>query len=43
MRSDADRVGDILDGIAKIKGRIVDIFDEFQADEMLQVWVIHHV
>jgi hypothetical protein len=24
MRSDADRVSDILDGIAKIKGRITD-------------------
>lgn len=43
MRSDADRVSDILDGIAKIKGRITDNVDAFQSDEMLQVWVIHHL
>jgi uncharacterized protein with HEPN domain len=43
MRSDADRVNDILDAIAKIKGRITDNVDAFQQDEMVQVWVIHHL
>ena len=43
MRSDADRVGDIADGIEKIRQRVTDSFDVFQGDEMLQVWVIHHL
>ncbi len=43
MRSDADRVSDILAAIAKIKERIVDSVDAFKQDEMLQVWVIHHL
>ena len=41
MRSDADRVGDILDAIAKIKARITVGLDVFLGDEMLQIWVIH--
>jgi uncharacterized protein with HEPN domain len=43
MRSDPDRVSDILEAIAKIKARITDSVDVFQQDEMLQVWVIHHL
>jgi uncharacterized protein with HEPN domain len=43
MRSDADRVSDILEATAKIKERITDSIDAFQRDEMLQVWVIHHL
>jgi uncharacterized protein with HEPN domain len=43
MRSDADRVSDILEAIAKIRERITDSIDAFQGDEMLQVWVIHHL
>ena len=43
MRSDADRVSDILEAIAKIGERITDSLDAFQGDEMLQVWAIHHV
>jgi hypothetical protein len=41
MRSDQDRLADILTAIAKIKERIVDGL-AFPNDEMLQVWVIHH-
>lgn len=42
MRSDANRVGDILEAIAKIKSRITN--DEaFHKDELVQVWVIHHL
>ena len=37
MRSDADRLSDILEAIAKIRERITDSIDTFQADEMLQV------
>ena len=43
MRSDADHVNDILEAVAKIRERITDQFDAFQGDEMLQVWVLHHV
>jgi uncharacterized protein with HEPN domain len=43
MRSDADRVRDILDAIARINARMPVAFDVFHADEMLQVWVIHHL
>ena len=43
MRSDTDRLNDILASIAKIKERIGDSVDVFENDEMLQVWVIHHL
>lgn len=43
MRGDPDRLSDILEAIAKIGERITDNFDAFQADEMIQVWVIHHL
>jgi uncharacterized protein with HEPN domain len=43
MRSDTDRLNDILGAIAKIEERATDCFETFQADELLQVWVIHHL
>ena len=43
MRSDADRVSDILEATAKIRERVTDDIDAFLGDEMLQVWVIHHL
>lgn len=43
MRSDADRVSDILGAIGRIKERIPDSLDAFLGDEMMQVWVIHHL
>ncbi len=43
MRSDADRLGDILGAIAKITERNPAGADAFQRDEVLQVWVIHHL
>ena len=43
MRSDADRLNDILTATAKIKERVTDRIDAFQSDEMLQVWAIHHL
>ena len=42
MSSDADRLSDILAAIAKIKERVADSL-AFQSDELLQVWVIHHL
>lgn len=43
MRSDSDRLNDILGAISKIKERVATDFDNFRGDEMLQVWVIHHL
>jgi len=43
MKSDADRLSDILEAIAKIRERITDSIDAFQGDEMLQVWVVDHL
>jgi uncharacterized protein with HEPN domain len=43
MRSDGDRVSDILEAIGKIGERVTDSIDAFQGDEMLQVWAIHHL
>ncbi len=43
MRSDADRLGDIIEAISKIRERITDGLDAFLDDDMLQVWVIHHL
>ena len=42
MRADRERRLDILEAIEKIRGRASDRKDFF-ADEMLQVWVIHHL
>ena len=42
MRSDADRLGDMLEVIAKIRERNAEDLDAFERDEMLRVWVIHH-
>lgn len=42
MRTDADRLNDILSAIAKIRERATGSLDAFECDEMLQVWVIHH-
>jgi hypothetical protein len=37
MRSDADRLADILEAVAKIRERIADSIDAFHGNEMLQV------
>jgi uncharacterized protein with HEPN domain len=43
VRTDRDRLNDILEAIAKIKARNTERLETFQSDEMLQVWVIHHL
>jgi uncharacterized protein with HEPN domain len=43
MRSDADRLSDILEASAKVRERGADSIDAFLDDEMLQVWAIHHL
>jgi uncharacterized protein with HEPN domain len=43
MRTDADRLSDILLASAKIRQRAAVSLESFEQDEMLQVWVIHHL
>lgn len=43
MRTDDGRLGDILLAIAKIKERAAGSLEAFEQDEMVQVWVIHHL
>lgn len=43
MRSDADRLADMLAAAVKIRERIPAEFESFSQEELLQVWVIHHL
>ena len=43
MRSDRERLPDILEAIAKIAQHPSIDIEAFADDEMQQVWVIHHL
>ncbi len=43
MRSDRDRLADILEAIEKIRERLPPTQEELVASEPLQVWVVHHL
>jgi len=43
MRSDRDRLRDILQALAKIETQVPRGEDVFCRDEMLQVWMVHHL
>ena len=43
MRRESERLEDILDAIAKIEEKTNTSLDNFLDDEMLQVWVLHHL
>jgi uncharacterized protein with HEPN domain len=43
VRSDSDRAADILEAIGRIRSRTKTGKAAFVADEMLQVWVVHHL
>jgi uncharacterized protein with HEPN domain len=43
VRSDRERLLDILEAIEKIEQRASADIEEFAEDEMQQVWVIHHL
>ena len=43
MRTDRDRLIDILDAIDKINERIPAEKTEFVQDELLQVWALHYL
>ena len=43
MRSDADRLRDVLDAIFAIESRTGTGRDSFDSDPLIRVWVIHHL
>ncbi len=43
MKPDAERLTDILEAIEKIELRTPSNKDDFLSDEMVQVWIIHHL
>ena len=43
MRDDLGRLSDILEAINKIESKIGNNRADFDSDEMLQVWVLHHL
>jgi uncharacterized protein with HEPN domain len=43
MRSDRERLVDILEAIEKIERHTTGGKEAFDSDELLQVWIIHHL
>jgi uncharacterized protein with HEPN domain len=43
VRSDAERLRDVLEAIGDIERRMPPERDVFLGDELLQVWAIHHI
>ncbi len=43
MRDDADRLRDVLEAIDRIQKYTPTGRDAFESDELIQVWVVHHI
>lgn len=43
MRDDRERVRDVLESIDRILAKTQQGREAFNADELLQVWVVHHL
>lgn len=43
MRNDSERLKDILDAIAQIERYSLQGRDRFEQDELVQVWIVHHL
>jgi uncharacterized protein with HEPN domain len=43
MRSDADRLQDVLEAIERIEKHAAKGKDAFHQDELLQTWILHHL
>jgi uncharacterized protein with HEPN domain len=43
MRHDRERLADILDAIAKIEGKTKKDIGLIKRDELVRVWVVHHL
>ncbi len=43
MRSDSERLKDIIDAIEKIESHASKGREVFENDELVQVWIVHHL
>lgn len=43
MRSDTDRLQDVLEAIDRIERHAVNGKDAFYQDELIQTWILHHL
>jgi uncharacterized protein with HEPN domain len=43
MRDDSERLQDILAAIENIEKYTVQGFDAYYGDELIQVWIVHHI
>lgn len=43
MRNDHDRLSDILEAIERIHRHTAGGRENFEADELVQTWVVHHL
>ena len=43
MRDDADRLQDILEAIAEIEKYAAWGLEAFEHNELIQVWIVHHL
>lgn len=43
MRDDTERLQDILEAIAQIERYVSQGQEAFRTDELIQVWVVHHL
>jgi len=43
VRSERERVLDVLEAIANVRKRLPEDAGQFSEDEMIQVWIIHHL
>lgn len=42
MRSDHERLQDILEAIAQVEKYAIRGQEAFQQDELIQIWIVHH-
>jgi len=43
MKRDVDRLGDILEAVARIEKYVARGRQKFESDELIQNWVVHHL
>ena len=43
MRDDRQRLLDIIEAIERIESRVSHSRNAFEADELIQIWVLHHL
>jgi uncharacterized protein with HEPN domain len=43
MRSERERLLDILEAIERIEKYAEEGKDNFEADELIQTWIVHHI